>query len=176
MSELLFNRETQALVGQAGEIARVEPASEPDTWGRIVVADEEFGLGRHAHHGWAFQVESGQEPLWRFHAGWRRGGRLVAGRGGSLRLSSSFVRTGRWMLRGGARGRARIQRHDRPLSLPLREDEQLRDVGSGAGWLTLAVEADGVFWEEGDGVLALTFACWLVGEWEETRNMGGSPI
>jgi hypothetical protein len=161
MSELVFDRQTKALTSERGELARVDPSTSAESWGRIVLAGEEREIGRHAHHGWAFQVESGDQVLWRFHAGWRRGG-VMEGAGGRLHLSSALVHTGRWTLASRAEGHVTIQRHE--------------ESGRSGGWSSLSVETDGPFWEAGDGLLALTFACWLVGEFEETPNMGGSPI
>lgn len=171
---LVFDRDTQALTGEAGELGRVEPSPNSDCWGRMVVAGQEHEIGRHATHGWEFQLESGEQVLWRFHAGWRRGG-VLEGQGARLHLSSALVRTGRWKLAGRDQGRVRIRRQDKPMQLHLSRAGEQREVIT-AGWRSLTVETDGVFWEAGDGLCALTFACWLVGEWEATPGPPGTGV
>jgi hypothetical protein len=174
MPELVFDR-TQVLAGEAGELARVEPSESAEQWGRILAAGGEFEIGRHGHHGWAFQVQDGAQPLWRFHAGWRRGGKLE-GAGADLRLSASLVHAGRWKLKGRDQGSVRIQRQDARSAA--------RSPGSGGGVVVLSglesrplvLDADGAFWETRDGLVALTFACWLIDEWEAMPNVGGSPM
>jgi hypothetical protein len=154
--ELCFDRETQVLGCHGRELARVR-ADGAGTERIVVHRTTEYQIVHEGPRGWRFSLmaDAGNAPTWRFAPGKLRRGGTLLGLGQKLRLQPAPFVAGFWRLKGNP-------------NATIRRVEALGTPGS--AWRQLDIHIASSPATSVELLAMLTFACWLVGEYEAVRT------
>lgn len=163
---LEFDRKTETLSRDGRAVARVGSSDAGEA--EILIGSTVLQLTRHGNHGWRYRLACEHEPGRGFEyqpTGLKRGGTITSNNG-RLELRASLFHHRRWELIGD--NAATIEAHER-TGYPIDR--------IGEGWQTLSVIAKQSEWSTPDALATLTFACWLIGQYESMPHYGtrGGP-